>query len=303
MQVQKDQQKNGLGWGRRAEDGSEMWDANPIFLGDRVEAKDWFKLLFYPKKFFLYRYIKKYITRLERGYGKIPGGERYVPRILDVGCGTGSTMIDLKRLFGKRVDVVGADVIRLQVDIANKKIKEHGVWAEAVWYDGERLPFEDASFNVIYTSDVLGHVENVRAWLAELHRVLKPGGIIAMFAESELGKHAYIRNHLLKRGVNVDPHAEFHISLYPKDMLKNFMQDAGFHIDRMYAASWAQFFVYPETVHEALKNKKGFFFLKNASRFLAWLKKKHTRRTARRVNCIHCLRCRRWGEWWRARGM
>jgi ubiquinone/menaquinone biosynthesis C-methylase UbiE len=275
MHVKKhEQQEGGLGWGARAEDGSEIWDASPIFSGDTVGRKDWLKLLFYPKQFFLYRYVKKYITEMQRRYGRIEGADRYVPRILDVGCGTGSTMIDLKKIFGKSVDVIGADVVRLQVDLANKKIKQHGVWAEAMWYDGAHLPLEDASINAIYTSDVLGHVEDVRAWLDELFRVLKPGGVLAMFSESKLGKHAYIRNYLMKHGINVDPHAEFHISLYSKDVIREYLEAAGFEVWRMYASSWAYFFVYPDAAYAALKDKKGFFFLKNISRFLSFLKKK-----------------------------
>ena len=52
------------------------------------------------------------------------------------------------------------------------------MYAEVVWYDGEHLPFDSGSFDAIYTSDVLGHVQNVPAWLKELNRVLKPGGVL-----------------------------------------------------------------------------------------------------------------------------
>jgi len=44
--------------------------------------------------------------------------------ILDVGCGTGATIIDFKRMFGRRVKVEGVDVVRMQIDIAKEKIKK-----------------------------------------------------------------------------------------------------------------------------------------------------------------------------------
>jgi ubiquinone/menaquinone biosynthesis C-methylase UbiE len=44
-------------------------------------------------------------------------------------------------------------------------------------YDGHHIPAPDASFDVVFSSNVLEHIEHVRAFQAELHRVLKPDGI------------------------------------------------------------------------------------------------------------------------------
>jgi len=43
-------------------------------------------------------------------------------------------------------------------------------------YDGKTLPFEDASFDVIFSSSVLEHIADIDGMLAEFERVLKPGG-------------------------------------------------------------------------------------------------------------------------------
>ena len=225
-----------LGWGVRGGGGVEIWDAEPVFLDEKVTWQDKLKLLFYPKKWFLYRYVE-----LKVKSRKYKVDEPF--KILDVGCGTGADVVDLKKMFGRKVEVVGVDVVALEIDVAKEKIKQHGVWAEVMVYDGENLPFPDHSFDAIYTSDVLGHVKNVDAWLTELSRVLKTGGALAMFAESKLGKHAYIRNYLLRRGINTDPHKEFHISLYSKEELQEKLRIAGFAVKKMLSSVYAPGFV------------------------------------------------------------
>lgn len=185
-------------------------------------------------------------------------------------------MIEMTVLFGPHVDVVGTDVIQLQIDIARQRLKEYAVDARAVLYDGTRLPFDDHYFDAVYTSDVLGHVPDVPYWLRELSRVLKPGGTLAMFSESKLGRHAYIRNYLMRRGVNTDPHAEFHISLYSKADLRELLENAGFEIHAMYTTVWAKFFVHPDEFRINPEQSEGSFgvtVLRIISKLLCQLKK------------------------------
>lgn len=234
-----------------------MWDARPAVTGGGPSA--WLILLFYPKKFALYRFIKKNL--------------KAEMKILDVGCGTGGALIEMKNLFPD-AEVAGIDVVQLQVDIARQRLRQYGVEARADCFDALRMPVEDNSVDVIYTSDVLGHVPNVPAWLAELNRVLKPGGVLAMFSESKLGKHAYIRNYLLRRGLNVDPHAQFHISLFSKQELKDLLNAAGFEIEKMYTTLWAKFLVHPDELYPAFQSTTKFPILKFLNKILYWLKMK-----------------------------
>lgn len=261
------------GWGVKNKDGAEIWDSDPVFPGDRVSLREKLILLFYPKKFFLYRSVRKHIHALTKRYATIEGGQLYHPKILDVGCGTGAAVIDLKKMFGRSVDVIGVDIVQLQIELAQKKMKEHGVWVDLRHVDGDHLPFDTHSIDVVYTSDVLGHVRDVSAWLTEINRVLKPGGTLAMFAESRLGRHAYIRQYLLRRGLNLDPHAEFHISLYSKNTLKELLQQAGFDVEVMYSTVWAKFFVHPDELYPAFQNHGGFFFFRLVNALLYRLKK------------------------------
>jgi len=269
--------ENSLGWGKGSRSNVEIWDAQPVFLADKVRVIDWLKLLFYPKKFFLYNFLKK---NLESGILNLeyrdPNSKFQIPnsiKILDVGCGTGATLVDLKKMFGDKAEVIGVDVIKEQIDLANKKISQHKVETKVQWYDGETLPFVDNYFDAIYTSDVLGHVIDVPKWLKELNRVLKPGGTLAMFAESKLGKHAYMRNYLLKNGLNVDPHQQFHISLYRKDELKKMLIESGFELEKMFGLFWASFLVHPDEFYSALHQSKKFPILRRINFVLYWLKK------------------------------
>ncbi len=267
-----------MGWGIKNSAGTEIWDIEPVFKAERVEMKDWLKLLFYPKKWFLYRYLKKQVNNClaDKPQAHVPGFQFEPVRILDVGCGTGADVISFKKLFGRQVEIYGVDVVALQIDLAKEKIKKYGVWAEVKYYDGSWLPFEKNYFDVIYTSDVLGHVKDVPGWLEELNRVLKPGGALSMFTESKLGRHAYVRNYLMKRGLNVDPHAEFHISLYSKNDLKKMIEASGFEIEKMYSAFWASFLVHPDEFIHKLNdtNQRKFAILRLINKILYKIKKK-----------------------------
>lgn len=257
---------NKLGWGKITETGAELWDSNPVFLNHKVRLVDFLKLFFYPKKFFLYRSIIKF-----KKHEKIAGDRAF--RILDVGCGTGSSLIDLSRMLGRGVEVYGADVLKNQVDIAKEKIDNAGVSASVLLYNGARLPFPDGYFDAIYTSDVLGHVKDVRQWLLELQRVLKRGGLLAMFSESSIGKHAVIRKYLFKRGLNVDPQSAFHISLYSKKDLKNIIEESGFAVNKMASIFLLAFFLLPDQFYQILQTQSKFPILRVINVILYRIKK------------------------------
>lgn len=94
-------------------------------------------------------------------------------RVLDLGCGVGA----MTRLLVQRgaVHPVGVDRALVQAREA-RRLTPRGA-AEFLVADGTRLPFADASFELVYTSWLLEHVPDVPALLREVHRVLVPGGI------------------------------------------------------------------------------------------------------------------------------
>jgi 2-polyprenyl-3-methyl-5-hydroxy-6-metoxy-1,4-benzoquinol methylase len=176
-------------------------------------------------------------------------------------------------MLGTKAEVFGLEVIDKQVKMAKEKMTLHRIQGEIRCYDGQNFPDPDNFFDAVYSSDVLGHVKNVPVWLKEINRILKPGGVSAMFSESKLGKHSYIRNYLMKNSLNVDPHAEFHISLFSKEELRNFFVEAGFQINTMISVFWASFFVHPDEFYLNLQKSKKFPILRRINWLLFWLKK------------------------------
>ncbi len=56
-------------------------------------------------------------------------------------------------------------------------------------YDGHRLPLDDASVDVVFSSNVLEHIPHVRAFQGELHRILKPDGIAVHLLPTASWRH------------------------------------------------------------------------------------------------------------------
>jgi 2-polyprenyl-6-hydroxyphenyl methylase/3-demethylubiquinone-9 3-methyltransferase len=93
--------------------------------------------------------------------------------VLDVGCGGGLLAEEFAEL-GCRV--TGIDPSSGSLEAARTHAAQSGLAIEYIEGSGEALPFEDESFDVVYCCDVLEHVEDVGKTIAEIARVLTPGG-------------------------------------------------------------------------------------------------------------------------------
>lgn len=98
-------------------------------------------------------------------------------QILDFGTGTASLAIRLKQRH-PLPEVIGVDVDPEALAIAHQKVEKAGVYLELAQYNGEILPYPDATFDRVVTCLVLHHLDPVqkRRSLRELRRVLKPSG-------------------------------------------------------------------------------------------------------------------------------
>jgi demethylmenaquinone methyltransferase / 2-methoxy-6-polyprenyl-1,4-benzoquinol methylase len=96
-------------------------------------------------------------------------------RVLDVACGTGDLSITLFEITG--AGVVGTDFCRPMLEIAAGKISGRIRLIEG---DALGLPFRDGTFDVATIAFGLRNLSNVESGLAELLRVVKPGGWVAV---------------------------------------------------------------------------------------------------------------------------
>jgi len=112
-----------------------------------------------------YFIIRRGLVRTLRRLAPKVGG-----RLLDFGCGTKP----YESLFNVE-EYVG-------VDIRDRASRDHEGGPVDVFYDGHRLPFDDGSFDTVFSSETLEHIFNVDEVLTELNRVLRSGGQLLMTA-------------------------------------------------------------------------------------------------------------------------
>jgi demethylmenaquinone methyltransferase/2-methoxy-6-polyprenyl-1,4-benzoquinol methylase len=111
------------------------------------------------------RWRRFLVSRIDAGPGD---------RVLDVACGTGAVALELIRSRG--CGVVGLDQSSEMLAVARRRLPQATELVEA---SAEELPFEDASFDGLTVTYLLRYVDDPGATLAELARVVRPGGSVA----------------------------------------------------------------------------------------------------------------------------
>lgn len=98
-------------------------------------------------------------------------------RILDVATGTGDFALESIKILNPE-KIIGLDISQGMLDVANEKINKKGLQNqfEVVLGDSENLPFEDHSFDAVTVAFGVRNFENLEKGLAEIQRVIRPGG-------------------------------------------------------------------------------------------------------------------------------
>ncbi|MFL0799718.1 MAG: class I SAM-dependent methyltransferase [Agarilytica sp.] len=122
-----------------------------------------------------------------------------VGKALDIGCGIGD-------MLRARKNTVGVDINDETVAYCK------GLGLEAQVMTMDKLPFEEASFDSAVLDNVLEHIENPKPLLAEVRRVLRPGGVFIVGVPGA-------------RGYQVDPD---HKVFYDAERLQATLAEAGF---------------------------------------------------------------------------
>jgi SAM-dependent methyltransferase len=137
-------------------------------------------------------YGNEFIPLMDLVWGKgfiAPGGEGNVDRIvrgvdlqgkrvLELGSGAGGGTLVLARKYGAQV--IGLELEQGLVDLSREHALAAGLSQQVEFrcVEAGPLPVDDASFDVLYTSGVVCHIEDRATLFDDVMRVLKPGGIL-----------------------------------------------------------------------------------------------------------------------------
>jgi demethylmenaquinone methyltransferase/2-methoxy-6-polyprenyl-1,4-benzoquinol methylase len=113
--------------------------------------------------------------------------------ILDICTGTGDLALAYAAKAGPGVRIVASDFCRPMLDRGVEKSRKAGLPVEWVEADAQELPVPTASFDLVTVAFGLRNIADTSRGLAEMARVCKPGGTLAIL-EFSLPRNALIRN-------------------------------------------------------------------------------------------------------------
>ena len=155
----------------------DWWHKNPFnyFVGDEEGSWSFFRNI--DRKFL------KWIPFMQEG--GYPFLTKYVDmkglkgkKLLDIACGTGVLTEQFVRMGA---DVTAVDLTPKAVELTKKRLALYGLQANVMEADAQKLPFPDNSFDFVCAWGCLMHMPQTEKAIAEIHRVLRPGGkMIAM---------------------------------------------------------------------------------------------------------------------------
>ncbi len=160
-------------------------------------------------------------------------------KVLDFGCGDGSFLATLLQDNGIDEDstkIQSQKIVGLDIKSTAEKefalARKYDVYSELVAYDGQKLPFESASFDKLFSSSVMEHVADLELNLKELNRVLKSGGkfyLTVMCAPWD--SYLLGRKLLGTRYADWFRRKQVHINLLSQSEWKKAFSEAGFRVE------------------------------------------------------------------------
>ncbi len=159
-------------------------------------------------------------------------------RILDVGSGFGRHVYECARRGAHVVALdYGADEVVQTRDTLEAMVETHEITADkligVLRGDARRLPFPDATFDVVITSEVLEHIQDDVAAIAEMVRVLKPGGRFAATVPAWLPETI---NWKLSDEYHAPKSVGGHVRIYATTELRAKLRTAGLDVDGYHRA-------------------------------------------------------------------
>ena len=151
--------------------------------------------------------------------------------ILDAGCGDGINLAalgEIARRAGAEADLFGCDYNELRIGRARRSASMRGLFLASL----VDAPTADAAFDIILCSHVLEHIEDDARVLGELHRSLRPGGLLIAAVPNEGCLLARLRNTILQPSIR---RTTDHVHFFTAASLRRRLETAGFAERRLVA--------------------------------------------------------------------
>ena len=153
--------------------------------------------------------------------------------VLDVGCGTGIVARHAARQVGPTGKVVAADLNEGMLEVARSLAPVSGAAIEWHKADAAQLPIRDGSADVVLCAQVLQFIPDRGKALAEMHRVLKPGGRAVLCVWAPLPENPYFEAVAESVSRQIGPDADVALrtpfALGNPDEIHALLRNAGFH--------------------------------------------------------------------------
>jgi SAM-dependent methyltransferase len=144
----------------------DFWEGhvNNEYYTDATRASDEYFREIEERRYETHYHLAELFASLAGSHGKL----------LEVGCGIG---VDSVQLAKCGFDVTAVDLTENALAVARENAARAGVTIDFRLGNAEGLDFPDETFDAVYSFGVLHHTPDIEAAVAEVHRVLKPGGI------------------------------------------------------------------------------------------------------------------------------
>jgi len=182
--------------------------------------------------------------------------EKYLPqegnglRLLDAGCGTGHHMAQLS---ARGYEVAGVDASQEMLEHARLNNPD-AVILEA---DVEEIPLRNESFDIVLSIEVLRHLPRSDKSIAEMSRLLKPGGFCLVTATPLLNLNGYALINKMAHKIKIGDLAQHKQSFHTSTRLREEFSEAGFSLVEIHGVyigpvNWVAR-IFPKGLSAALK--------------------------------------------------
>jgi 2-polyprenyl-3-methyl-5-hydroxy-6-metoxy-1,4-benzoquinol methylase len=139
---------------------------------------------------------RPYLTS-QRSFDRIMPNDLHGQRVLEIGCGMGLHSLELAR---RGAQVHAVDLTDVAVEATRSRMKEFGMDAEVRCADAESLPYDDQTFDLVWSWGVIHHSARTTRIVREIARVLKPHGearVMVYNREGRIARLILLRHYLL----------------------------------------------------------------------------------------------------------